>query len=84
MASGVAVCGTRVGLLADIGDRYAMISPAKDPDGLAKNIIRLVEDTDLYDTITTNAYRWIETYDSIWSYKNYQRFIDEVLNQRFH
>jgi glycosyltransferase involved in cell wall biosynthesis len=82
MASGVAVCGTRVGILADIGDGYAMISPANDPDGLAKNIIRLIEDRDLYDTITTKAYQWIQTYDSIWSYKNYQRFIDDVLNQR--
>ncbi len=79
MASGVAVCGTRVGILSDIGDSYAMIAPPKDPEELANKIMELINNPDLYDRITNNAYKWITTYDSMWSYENYRKFIDSKL-----
>jgi glycosyltransferase involved in cell wall biosynthesis len=81
MASGVAVCGTRVGILSDIGDKYAIIVPVGDVKMLAERIVELVRDPQMYDSITSAAHEWITTYDSIWSYKNYQRFIDEKLTQ---
>jgi len=79
MASGVAVCGTRVGILSDIGDSYAMIAPPKDPEELANKIMELINNPALYDTITSKAYNWITTYDSMWSYENYRQFIDSKL-----
>lgn len=79
MASGVAVCGTRVGILSDIGDSYAMIAPPKDPGQLADKIMELISNPDLYETITANAHKWITTYDSMWSFENYKRFIDSKL-----
>ena len=47
MASGVAVCGTRVGILSDIGDSYAMIAPPKDPEQLANKIMELINNPGL-------------------------------------
>jgi glycosyltransferase involved in cell wall biosynthesis len=77
MASGVAVCGTRVGILADIGDKYAMIAPPKDPIALAHKILDLVNNRNLYDSITQEAYHWIKTHDSWWSYQNYRQFLND-------
>jgi glycosyltransferase involved in cell wall biosynthesis len=79
MASGVAVCGTEVGLLADIGDRYAVIVPPQDADLLAEKILALVGNPQDYSTITHEAYQWITKYDAVWSYQNYLNFIEEML-----
>lgn len=82
MASGVAVCGTRVGILSDLGDEFAMIAPVQDADQLSKKILELINNPSLYDELTMNAYRWITTYDSIWSYKNYLHFIESFLKSQ--
>jgi glycosyltransferase involved in cell wall biosynthesis len=79
MASGVAVAGTRVGLLSDIGDNYAVIVPPRDFMQLAEKILQLVNDPALYARITKEAYDWITTHDAEWSYSNYSSFIKEVL-----
>lgn len=82
MASGVAVCGTRVGILSDLGDEFAMIAPVQDVEQLSEKILQLLKDQSLYDKLTMNAYRWITTYDSIWSYENYRRFMHSFLKSQ--
>jgi glycosyltransferase involved in cell wall biosynthesis len=79
MASGVAVCGTRVGLLADIGDEYAVIVEPGDDEGLAEKVIALINDPDHYHKITTAAYNWITTYDAAWSADNYRLFLSDLI-----
>jgi glycosyltransferase involved in cell wall biosynthesis len=79
MASGVAVCGTRVGILADIGDDFAVIVPVGDDEQLAVRTLQLIHDPAWYDRITTNAYQWITTYDSVWSYNNYKNFLSKII-----
>jgi glycosyltransferase involved in cell wall biosynthesis len=79
MASGVAVCGTDVGLLSDIGDKYAVIVPPQDVALLATMILQLINDPSLYKRMTTEAYQWICTYDAAWAYRNYYDFIEGVL-----
>jgi glycosyltransferase involved in cell wall biosynthesis len=81
MASGVAVCGTDVGILADIGERYAVITPPQDPDLLAEKIISLVNDSQLYTNITKEAYLWISRDDAIWSFRNYLDFLSRFLQK---
>lgn len=80
MASGVAVCGTEVGILADIGERYAMMVPPQDSEGLAEKIISLVNNPPLYSSITMEAYHWITQYDAVWSYRNYLDFLNSQLD----
>jgi glycosyltransferase involved in cell wall biosynthesis len=80
MASGVAVCGTRVGILFDIGDEYAAISKPKDVDELASNMMQLILDPAYYAKITNAAYHWIKENDARWSSENYRRFLWSVLN----
>jgi glycosyltransferase involved in cell wall biosynthesis len=82
MASGVAVCGTRVGLLSDIGDDYAIIVPPGDDQELASRILQLIDDPLLFERLTENAYQWIVKFDAQWAARNYQEFIDSKLQKK--
>jgi glycosyltransferase involved in cell wall biosynthesis len=77
MASGVAVCGTDVGILSDIGDSYAMVVPVGNSELFAEKIMELINDPDLYDEKTERAYKWISEQGAVWSYKNYLNFLEE-------
>jgi len=79
MASGVAVCGTNVGILADIGERYAVIVPPLNPDLLATKIISLVNNAQLYASITKEAFLWINRDDADWSFRKYLAFLRNLL-----
>jgi len=80
MASGVAVCGTRVGILADIGHRYAVMVPPRDAEKLAEKILELVHDPISYRRITNEAHQWIAKYDAVWASQNYRYFLEQILS----
>lgn len=79
MASGVVVCGTRVGILSDIGDQYAVIVSVGDDARLAEKILSLVNDTQLYDGIRIKAFEWIVKHDASWAYQNYRDFLKQMV-----
>jgi len=79
MASGVAVCGTRVGILHDIGDGYASTFQPSDPDEMATTILELVNDPIKYSGMIRAASQWIRTYDAEWSHRNYLAFLKELI-----
>lgn len=81
MASGVAVCGTDVGLLADLGNRHAMVAPAGNPEQLAEQILSLVNDPVAYRRMTTEAYGWICRHSATWAANNYHHFIADQIGQ---
>jgi glycosyltransferase involved in cell wall biosynthesis len=78
MASGVVVCGTRVGILDDIGDRYAVIVPPRQPEQLAEKILELVSNPQSYSRMQDEAYKWITAYDAVWAGKNYLSFLETM------
>jgi glycosyltransferase involved in cell wall biosynthesis len=80
MASGVAVCGTRVGILADIGERYAGIVSPQNPGQMAERMLQLVRDPIYYQRIVNEAYHWITKYDANWSAQKYQRYLEGQLD----
>ena len=79
MASGVAVVGTRVGLLADIGDEFAGVVEVSDYIALANKILEVSGNPELYARLTSNAYRMISKYDAQWMVKGYKEFLDAVI-----
>jgi glycosyltransferase involved in cell wall biosynthesis len=81
MASGVVVCGTRVGLLSDIGDEYAVIVPVAAFEELAARIIELIRDPAHYEQLQRRAYQWITQYGADWSAGQYHIFIKKLLSQ---
>jgi glycosyltransferase involved in cell wall biosynthesis len=69
MASGVAVCGTPVGILADIEEEVAVTFQPGNNVELASKILEMVNNPQLLEKITNNAYNYITTYDAAWSYR---------------
>jgi glycosyltransferase involved in cell wall biosynthesis len=81
MASGVAVCGTQVGILDDIGDKYAAMFQPGDAEGLAEEALKLVSDPDFFESITSEAHQWIVKHDAKWAYENYLAFFTEIIKK---
>jgi len=62
MASGVPVCGTRVGILDSLSDSYAATSACGDAEQLAANALALLQSR-RFETTARRARRWIEDHD---------------------
>ena len=82
MSSGVAVIGTRVGILSDIGDHYAISVPVGDDEQLTNEILKLVSNSQMYDRIRKEAYQWIVKYDAVWAYEKYRSFLKGVVKTK--
>lgn len=71
MSSGVIVCGTKVGLLYDKPDCCVSV-PVKDFDGLANEVLSLLEDPERMQTLKQNAYAWASHHSIHWTAKRLQ------------
>ena len=56
----------------------ALVSPVKDPQALAKNIIRLIEDDQLRHTIALNGNKFIHEFDIEKSYLKLKKFLNGI------
>jgi glycosyltransferase involved in cell wall biosynthesis len=79
MASGIVVCGTRVGILSDIGDQYAVIVEPGDYEELARKIINLLSDKGYFDRLRKDAYELIIKYDAAWTAREYKALFEKIL-----
>jgi glycosyltransferase involved in cell wall biosynthesis len=77
MSAGVIVCGTRVGLLYDFPELCVAV-PVKEPDTLAKEVLRLIKDEKRIDAMRKAAKDWAYRYNMAWTvertgdlYRNY-------------
>jgi len=77
MASGVPVCGTDVGILADLGDPFAVVVPPHNPDELANRTLSLVNDADRYDRMQKLAREYIVNHDADWAVKQYKELFEK-------
>ena len=82
IATGVGVCGTQVGILDDIGERYAVMFQPGDDAELAAKALKLVNDPDLFESITKEAHQWIVKHDARWAYENYLAFFKKVIKRK--
>jgi glycosyltransferase involved in cell wall biosynthesis len=58
MACGVLVCGTQVGMLADLATTCCVTVPTENPEGLANVVLELLEDQHRMATLRANARQW--------------------------
>jgi glycosyltransferase involved in cell wall biosynthesis len=58
MACGVLVCGTQVGMLADLAAICCVTVPTENPEGLANAVLELLEDQHRMATLRANAGQW--------------------------
>jgi len=66
-ASGVPVCGTRVGLLADLGAPFAVTVPPGEPGRLAHAVLALLRDRAAMERLRASAFSWARNHDADWT-----------------
>jgi Glycosyltransferase len=76
-ASGVVVVGTKVGLLADVGDENVMVLP-EDAEGLVKKIERLLEHPQHLSDIRLRNRAFAEEHTGEWTCAKHRKLYDEV------
>ncbi len=81
MSSGIAVCGTRVGILADLDDQFSISVPVGNSEMLAARIIGLVNDRSRFRQMTAAAYRWISSHDAEWASEKYRAYLEKLIDE---
>jgi len=66
-ASGVPICGTRVGLLSDLGDAMAVTVSPGDHTGLAEGALSLLGDPMRTERLTRQARSWAQEHTADWT-----------------
>lgn len=63
MASGVAICGTHVGILADTSEQCCLTVSPGDYRSLASKVLSLTSDQQLYDDMRRRAFAWVKQHE---------------------
>jgi len=77
-ASGVIVVGTKVGLLADIGDDVLTASPG-DAVGLANVIEELIRHPENISILQSKNRNYAETFSARWTFEEYKKLYNELI-----
>ncbi len=66
MAYGAVVCGTHIGIMADLSEECCVTVPPGDVDGMVEAIEGLIKDQSRYEAIRHRAYDWAKAHDINW------------------
>jgi glycosyltransferase involved in cell wall biosynthesis len=58
MACGILVCGTQVGLMADLSDECCLTVKPQDAEDLAMKVLKLLKNEEEIKRLRNNAYKW--------------------------
>ena len=78
-AAGVPICGTRVGLLSDLGDSIAVTADPGDDEGIAGSILGILGDRRRMESLRTEARAWSGTHDAAWTASMYAGLYGDLL-----
>lgn len=78
-ASGVLVCGTHVGLMADLSNECCITVPPKDHDALASAVTQLLNDQIKMNSLLENAKGWANEHDLRWTANQYKRIYKTLI-----
>lgn len=81
MASGLVVCGTRVGILADLAPECCLAVDIGNPQALAEAILSLIQDSKKLATIRRQAYLWASQHNIHWTTQQFIQLIDSPENR---
>lgn len=82
MASGCVVCGTRVGLLADLENKATIAVDIKDAEDLAKKVLNVLNDKNLYTKLQQEGYNYTTKFDINWTIKSYSNLYESMLKKK--
>ena len=78
-ASGVAVCGTDVGLIADLGESSMKSCKVRDHGCLATKTLALLKNHAEFATLSTNAYSWATNHTIDWTAESYRSLYEATV-----
>ncbi|HZY10600.1 MAG TPA: glycosyltransferase family 4 protein [Bacteroidota bacterium] len=78
-ATGAVVCGTRVGLLADLGSSNVIAVEPQDSDALADEILKLLENKERYQFLQKNALQWSVSHNLNWTASQLCKVYNEAI-----
>ena len=81
MAAGVLVCGTHVGILADLSGECCLTVAPRDFDGLSKQVLKLLESNSLQEKLRVNAYAWTKEHSLSWTVEQYKALYNRLLSK---
>lgn len=72
-ATGAFICGTRVGLIADLGEKCTVSALPGDFEGLAHAILQQLEAPETIQEKRINAYQWAAAHDLEWTVREFSK-----------
>jgi glycosyltransferase involved in cell wall biosynthesis len=81
-ASGVVVCGTRVGLIADLGEDGTVSADVGDAGGLAEKMLNLLQQPVRIEVKRRNALTWATAHDVEWTARQYVKLYKQLMNKK--
>jgi glycosyltransferase involved in cell wall biosynthesis len=78
-ACGTLIAGTRVGMLADMGDDCALIVPVGDAEGLAEKIVDAMQNKDDLRQMRYSAYEWVRKKDVTYTVATLVQVLDGLV-----
>ncbi|MBA4144895.1 MAG: hypothetical protein C0523_03965 [Cytophaga sp.] len=79
MACGVLVCGTRVGIMADLSGECCVTVTTKEYATLADEVVRLINSPAEQIRLRANARNWVETHSLSWTTQQYLNLYEQVI-----
>jgi len=81
-ASGVPICGTRVGLVADLGPSFSVTVAPGDHEALAREALNLVHDHGRMQSLRTRARTWALSHSAEWSAEQFSELYARQVKAR--
>ena len=82
MACGVVVCGTRVGILYDLGNDYFETVDVGDYEALSSRVVELWSNKNKYSTLQKKSHSWIQQHDFRWTINQYADLYANLIASR--
>jgi len=79
LSCGVLVCGTHVGLMADLAGQCCITVPIQDDKALAAQIINLLNNKQKQMQMRSSGLQWSKTYSLSWTCRQYATLYQQLL-----
>jgi glycosyltransferase involved in cell wall biosynthesis len=78
MACGTVVCGTKVGLLAELGEETALSVECGDSRALAEKTLDILRNAEKYNALRENGLRWAAAHGLCWTAQQYSEIYESL------
>jgi glycosyltransferase involved in cell wall biosynthesis len=82
MSSGAVVCGTAVGILADLADRCCLVVPPGDANALADAVLDLLRTPARFWELQSAAREWAVMHCAAWTAQRFEHLYESLIESR--